>query len=206
MKKLTIIFSLLLFGVISAQSIKYGVTGNFHKTSIVGIHDRSKGIFGGSVGVFADFALVTNDIYDSAWLYFTPQLEFAMQGENAKMPNQDLQKYHYNYIGLPLYIKYFIRNHGYKSDIYLMAGPRLEYMVSDKVSGPTSLTVAQEENLTKFGYGVSVAAGVKIQENWDIFIRFDRGFANIYPDYTKYSTYNRMLGIGINYYLGTANY
>ena len=76
MKKLSVIFSLLLIGFTSAQSIKYGATGSFHKGSIAGIHGVSKGNFGGSIGVFADFALVENDIYNSAWLYFTPQLEF----------------------------------------------------------------------------------------------------------------------------------
>ncbi|MFC4164412.1 porin family protein [Epilithonimonas zeae] len=205
MKKIVIIYALVLFGFANAQSVKYGLTGNIHKSSIVGIHDRSKGIFGGNVGVFADFSLVTNDIYDSAWLYFTPQLEFAMFGENSKYPNKDLQKFHNNYISMPLFIKYFIKNHGYKSDIYLMAGPKLEYLITDKVSGPASLTADQEKNLNKFAYGLAVAVGVKVQENWDVFIRFDRGFSKIYPDYTKYTTYNRMLGIGINYYLGSTN-
>lgn len=196
---------MLFFGFANAQSIKYGVTGNIHKTAIGGIHDRSRGIFAPSVGVFADFSLVTNDIYDSAWLYFTPQLEYAMQGENAEPRNMDKQKFHYSYIGLPLYIKYFMRNRGYKSDIYFMAGPRLEYLLSEDVSGPPSLTIAQEGNMNKFGYGVSVGVGVKVQEKLDVFIRFDRGFSKIYPDYTKYATFNKALGIGINYYIGSTD-
>ncbi len=205
MKKIILIYFLLIFGFSNAQSIKYGVTGNFHKTSVVGIHDRSKGIFGGSVGVFADFSLVPNDIYDSAWLYFTPQLEYAMQGEAAEIPGKDRQKFYFNYIGLPLYIKYFLRNNGYKGDIYFMAGPKFEFLVSEKVSGPPSLTIAQEGNVEQFGYGVSVGVGVKLQEKLDVFIRFDRGFSKIYPDYTKYTTYNRMLGLGISYYIGSTN-
>lgn len=205
MKKLIIIYSLLLFGVANAQSIKYGVTGNIHKTSIGGIHDRSKGIFAGGVGVFADFSLVTNDIYDSAWLYFTPQLEYSMQGENAEIPGKERQKFHFSYIGMPLYIKYFMKNNGYKGDIYFMAGPKLEFLVSEDVSGPASLTIAQEQNVNKFGYGISVGVGVKVQEKLDVFIRFDRGFSKIYPDYTKYATFNKMLGLGISYYIGSVD-
>jgi len=205
MKKLFVIYALLLFGVVNAQTIKYGVTGNIHKTSIGGIHDRSKGIFGGSVGVYADFALVPNDIYDSAWLYFTPQLEVTMQGENAEIPGKERQEFHYNYIGLPLYIKYFLRNHGYKGDIYFMGGPRFEFLMSEKVTGPPSLTVAQEGNMNKVGYGISVGVGVKVQEKLDVFIRFDRGFSKIYPDYTKYATFTKMLGIGINYQIGSVD-
>ncbi len=193
---------MFLIGFAYSQSIKYGVTANFHQSSIVKIHDHSKGAFGGGIGVFADFALVPNDIYDSAWLYFTPQLEFTTLGENAKHPRYDKQQYHNNYIGLPLYIKYFLKNHGYKGDLYFMAGPRLEFLVSDKRSGPPSDFEAQEQKINSFGYGISVGAGIKVNEKLDAFIRFDRGFSKIYPDYTKYSTYNRMLGIGINYYIG----
>lgn len=204
MKKIIIVYSLLFFGFANAQSIKYGVTANFHKTSIVNIHDYSRGKFGGSIGVFADFALVPNDVYDSAWLYFTPQLEFAMQGENTKRD----QKYHNTYIGMPLLIKYFMRNQGYKSDIYFIAGPRLEFLVSEKRSGPpqtSPLFEAQEQKIESFGYGVSVGVGVNVQENLDVFIRFDRGFSKVYPDYTRDATYNRMLGIGINYHIGSTN-
>lgn len=206
MRKIITISSLLLFGFINAQTVKYGVTGNFHKSSIPGIHDRSKGIFGGGIGVFADISLVRNEIYNSAWLYLTPQLEFNTQGENAQMPGQETQKYHNNYIGIPLYIKYFLKSQGYKGDIYFMAGPRFEFMVSNKVSGPVSLTAHQEENIEKFGYGISAGVGVNIQNSWDVFIRYDRGFSKIYPDYTKYTTYNRMLAIGINLYLSESGF
>ena len=205
MKKIIIVYSLLFFGFTNAQSIKYGVTANFHKTSIVNVHDYSRGKFGGNVGIFADFALVPNDIFDSAWLYFTPQLEFAMQGENTDHPKEEKQQYHNNYIGLPLYIKYYMRNHGYKGDVYFIAGPRLEFLVTDKRSGPPSDFEAQEQKIESFGYGVSVGVGVNVQDKLDVFIRFDRGFSKVYPDYTRDATYNRMLGVGINYYIGNTN-
>ena len=123
MKKLSIILSLLLLGFANAQSVKYGVVANFHKGSTVNIHDRSKGNFGFGIGAFADFALVENDLYDSAWLYFTPQLEFSMEGESGQAWNDavaDRQIYNNYYMAMPLYIKYFLRNHGYKSDIYFI--------------------------------------------------------------------------------------
>jgi hypothetical protein len=42
-----------------------------------------KGGVGRKPWVFADFAFVTNDIYDSAWLYFTPQLEVIPSEKKA---------------------------------------------------------------------------------------------------------------------------
>lgn len=205
MKKIIIIGFVLLIGLANAQFIKYGVTANFHQSSIVKVHDYSKGAFGGGIGIFADVSLVPNDIYDSAWLYFTPQLEFNTLGENANHPKEEKQKYHNNYIGLPLYIKYFLRSNGYKGDLYFMAGPRLEFLVSEKRSGPPADFEAQEQNISSFGYGVSVGAGIKINDKLDAFIRFDRGFSKIYPDYTRDATYNRMLALGINYYIGETN-
>lgn len=231
MKKLSIIFSLLILGLTNAQSIKFGVTANFHQGSTVNIHDRSKGNFGGGIGAFADFALVPNDIYDSAWLYFTPQLEFSMEGEKGQAWNDGVvaqQRYDNYYVALPLYIKYFLRNNGYKSDIYFMAGPKLEFLVSNKVDEAQAIAYANTQGysnspqdiangakplssiglgneIAKFGYGVSLVAGVRVDDKWNVFLRFDRGLSKVYPDYPKYNTYNRMLAIGINYYIGETN-
>lgn len=218
MKKLAIIYSLVLFGFANAQSIKYGVTGSVHKGSIAGVHGVSKGDFGGSLGVFADFSLVPNDIYDSAWLYFTPQLEVFTIGEKGDWNEDkiDYQKYSNVYIGVPLYIKYYLKNHGYKGDIYIMAGPKFEFLVNEKTDegnavkealalgfDPNKFGLGQKMN--KFSYGLSVKVGAKVNDKLEAFIRFDRGFAKIYPDYTVKTTYNRFLGIGLSYYLGETN-
>lgn len=215
MRKLILIYTLLLFGFVNAQSIKYGVTGSFHKGSIAGVHGISKGDFGGSVGVFADFSLVPNDIYDSAWLYFTPQLEYTMLGERGDWneDEKDMQKYSNSYIAVPLYIKYYIKNHGYKSDIYLMAGPKFEFLVSESqkegnasleamAAGYTPSKFGLGQKTASFGYGISVKAGVKVSDMLDVFIRFDRGLSKIYPDYNAQNTYNRFLAIGVSYYIG----
>ena len=232
MRKIIYIYTLLFFSLFSAQSIKYGITANLHKGSIVGIHDKSSGNFGGGLGVFADIALVPNDIYDSAWLYFSPQLEFSMEGEKAEgnywdKVGGDVQKYNLYYVGMPLYFKYFLKNHGYKTDIFFMLGPKLEFLASDNTSEEQAIKDARaagllpntpanienmypktlsywgfDNNVAKFGFGISVAAGVKINDNLDVFVRFDRGFSKIYPDYKRENTYSRLLGIGINYYLG----
>lgn len=215
MKKLVIIYALVLFGFANAQSIKYGVTGSFHKGSIAGIHGVSKGDFGGNVGVFADFSLVPNDIYDSAWLYFTPQLEVYTIGEKGDWneDKKDYQKYSNVYVAVPLYIKYYLKNHGYKGDIYFMVGPKLEFLVSEKtdegnavkeaeMSGYNPAKFGLGQKINKFSYGLSVKVGAKVSDKLEAFIRFDRGFAKIYPDYTQNTSYNRFLGIGVSYYLG----
>ena len=207
----------MVFSCVSAQFIKYGVTGSLHKGSIAGIHNVSKGNFGGSVGIFADFAIVPNDIYDSAWLYVTPQLELYTIGERASWDEKgNEQKYNNTYIGIPVYIKYFIRNNGYKGDIYFMLGPKFEFLVSEKIEEGDAVAKAFSAGYNpakfglghkadSFGYGVSAKVGVKVDDSWDVFIRFDRGLSKIYPTYTPHPSYNRFLAIGLSYYIGETN-
>jgi len=218
MKKLIVVYALLLFGLTNAQSIKYGVTGSFHKGSIAGIHGASKGYFGVNAGVFADFSLVANDIYDSAWLYFTPQLEVYTIGEKGDWneDEKDYQKYSNVYVAVPLYIKYYLKNHGYKGDIYIMAGPKFEFLVSEKTEEGNAATEVlaagfDPDKIARFGlgrkmnqfsYGLSLKVGAKVNDKLEAFIRFDRGLAKVYQDYTKNPTYNRFFGIGISYYIG----
>lgn len=215
MKKLILIYCLSLFSIANAQSIKYGVTGSLHRSSMPGIHGVGKPAWGGNIGVFADFSLVPNDIYDSAWLYFTPQLEVYTMGEKGDWNEDkiDYQKYSNVYVGIPLYIKYFLKSQGYKGDLYFMLGPKLEFLASEKTKEGTAVQDAIAagkdpklfglgQRINKFSYGLSVKAGYKVNDLLDVFIRFDRGFAKIYPDYTAQTTYNRFLGLGVSYYLG----
>ncbi|WP_312323012.1 outer membrane beta-barrel protein [Soonwooa sp.] len=207
MKKASIVLFLLTIGFMSAQSFKLGATANIHRSSIVHVHDVSKPAWGGGVGVFGEIPIVDNDIFDSAWLYLVPQLEFSMQGENAQpYSNKDKQQFPNYYLGVPVYVKYFFHRSGWKSDLFLMAGPRFEFLVYNDRKGPEgyAMYAGQEDKINSFGYGLSVGAGLRVQDDWEIFVRFDRGFSKIYPDYdaaNKTSTYNRLLGLGVNYYI-----
>lgn len=215
MKRLIVIYALLLAGLVNAQAIKYGVTGGVHRGSIPGIHGISKPAWGGNFGVYADISLVPNDIYDSAWLYFTPQVEMFSMGETGDW-NEDkvnYQKYRNIYLGVPLYIKYYLKNHGYKGDIFFMLGPKFEFLVSEKTDEGTAVNDAKNagldpnkfglgQRINTFGLGISGKVGVRVTDNVDVFIRFDRGISSVYPDYKQQTTYNRFLSLGFSYRLG----
>ena len=208
MKKISTFLALFFVLVLSAQNFKYGVTGNFHKGSIVGVHDRSQAKYGGGLGGFVEIPLVENDVFDSAWLYLMPQIEYSMQGENGKV-NEDkygLQKYHYDYRAMQVYLKWFFHKGNMKRDVFLFAGPRIEYMVREdkKVDPAYDLAYFQynkDDEVKKFGYGVSFGVGMKVAQQAEAFIRYDRGFSKVYPNNDQANTYNRMLAVGINYYL-----
>ncbi len=208
MKRITSLIAVLLLAMLHGQNFKYGVTGNFHRGSVVGVHDRSDGAYGGGLGVFAQWSLVENDVFDSAWLYITPQIEYSMQGENAKAEENKygLQKYHYDYIAMQVYLKWFFHQGNMKRNLFLFAGPRIEYMVrkSEQVD-PAYNAVYYKYNLddatNNFGFGVSVGVGLKISQHLEAFMRFDRGFSTVYPNNNINNTYNRLLGVGLNYYI-----
>lgn len=208
MKKVHTFIAVFLLIMLNAQDFKYGVTGNFHKGSIVGVHDRSIGKYGGSIGVFAEVPLVENDIFDSAWLYITPQIEYSMQGENAEVKKDvyGLQKFHHDYIAMQVYLKWFFHKGNMKRDVFLFAGPRIEYLVrEDRQVDPAYDVVHYKVNLddeiNKFGYGVSFGAGMKVSQKVQAFLRYDRGFSKVYPKNDRNNTYNRLIAVGLNYYL-----
>ena len=210
MKKITSLFALLFLIIINGQTFKYGVTGNFHQGSIVGVHDVSKGNYGGALGGFVQWSLVENDVFDSAWLYIMPQIEYSMQGEHSKARGDKYgaQRYNYDYIAMQVYLKYFFFFFYEKSDLFIFAGPRIEYMVrEDKKVNPAYDLVYYKFNLDdkvdKFGYGVSFGVGLKVSQQLEGFIRFDRGFSTVYPNNDRNNTYNRLLAVGLNYYLNS---
>lgn len=207
MKKIFILTALFLLFLASAQNFKYGVTGNFHKSSVVGVHDFSNGKYGGGLGFFAQWSLVENDVFDSAWLYLAPQIEYNMQGEHAEAEYQTfgIQKYHYDYVAMQVYLKYFLHYGNMKRDVFLFAGPRIEYMVRQKTEVDPAYNAAYypynlDDEVKKFGIGASMGIGLKINQHMEGFLRLDRGFSTIYPKNNFHNTYNRMLALGINYY------
>lgn len=208
MKKINTLLAVFFLIMVSGQTFKYGVTGNFHKGSIVGVHDRSIGKYGGGIGLFGQWSLVENDVYDSAWLYVMPQIEYSMQGENAEVKEDlyGLQKFHHDYVAMQVYLKYFFHKGNMKRDLFLFAGPRVEFLVREdrKVDLRYDLTHYQynlDDKVEKFGYGVSLGAGLKVSQQMEAFIRFDRGFSKVYPNNDRNNTYNRLLAVGVNYYL-----
>ena len=213
MRKFGIFILMILFGQIGAQTFKYGVTGNLHRGSIVNVHDRSEGKWGGSVGFFTQWSLVENDIYDSAWLYFMPQIEYSMQGENADAsPNKyDKQKYNYDYVNVNAYLRYFFHKGNMKRDVFIFAGPKVEFLVrDDKKVDPKYDEVYykfnKDDKVNGIGLGVSAGTGIKINTQFEAFLRYDRSFSKVYTNNTERNTYNRMVVLGINYYLGDSNW
>lgn len=210
MKKMTILLAVFLLATFNAQELQYGVTGMFHKSSIVGVHDVSKGKFGGSLGFFVDVPLVQSDIADASWLLLTPQIEYNMGGENAEaeLSKFGIQKFHHDYVAAQVLLKWFVQKQN--GNTFLFIGPRIEFMVREdrKVDPAYDLVYYQynlDNTINKVGIGATIGAGYKLSPKVEAFLRYDRGFSKVYPDNPN-STYNHMLGLGVNYYLSSGTY
>ncbi|SFI09788.1 outer membrane beta-barrel protein [Halpernia frigidisoli] len=204
MKKIPLFLMLTFSCCLSAQHFKYGVSGDFHKGSIVNVHDASKGKYGGGLGGFVQWPLVENDVFDSAYLYLEPHVDFNTQGEIAKAENE-IQKYSSNYVSMSVYFRFFFHQGNMKRDLFLFAGPRVEYLVSYKRDTSQFYEDAYykfnlDNKVNRLNYGVTVGTGLQISQQWEAFLRYDRGFAKFYSD-NPANTYNRLLAIGLNYYI-----
>jgi hypothetical protein len=68
-----------------------------------------------------------------------------------------------NVYGVPLYLKYFLRNHGYKGDIFLMFGPKLRIFGVEKTEehcGKDATAAGYDPNI--FGLGQKTASLVMV--------------------------------------------
>jgi len=45
------------------------------------------------------------------------------------------------------------------------------------------------------------SSDLKITQQWSAFLRYDRGFSKVYPKNDRNNTYNRLIALGVNYYL-----
>lgn len=209
MQRLKIFIFIILAGQwVAAQDFKYGVTGNVLRSSIVEVHDRSKGKWAGSIGFFGQWPLVENDIYDSAWLYFTPQIEYSMLGEiaDANPAKFSKQKYFNDYITLQAYIKYFFHNGNYKYDYFVFAGPKAEFLVRESKKVPEGYDEVyykfnRDDVVNSIGIGASAGIGMRVSDYAEIFLRYDRGFSKVYKNNTTRNTANQMIALGFSYYL-----
>lgn len=192
---------------------KIGVTLNGHGSQIHGIHLHSKTRYGAGLGVFTEIPLdaKSGDVRNANKFFFVPQLEFSMDGENNN-PNTGKQKYHAEFISLPLYFKYYFPFGSTADDaVFLQLGPQFGFAVASKASGPDDMNSSENgykvnfvqhhnDNFKKFNIGASVAVGYRMTENWQAFVRYDHGFTKAYdnnPGGEK--TYHYKLGAGLSY-------
>lgn len=203
MKKLYLVL-LLFFSVIAySQEFKWGMTGNVHSSSIEGIHDFSRGRIAPSLGFFAEIPLETfqRSIYSPLRYYIFPVVEYSMEGEKSIL-EQGRQYYRNDFVAMALYAKFHFYR-GFFENFYFMVGPRAAYAVSVDFKGPVidyESGPLGDDVTKKWSFSASTAFGYVISDKLEMYVRYDQGLSEVYPNYTYRKTWNRLLGIGVSYY------
>ncbi|QOR74364.1 PorT family protein [Cruoricaptor ignavus] len=220
MKKLFIFSALAAsataFSQYAEKRSQFGITAGVHGSHIHGIHQDSEARVAPSVGVFFEAPISqrsTSELSRSGGLFFAPQVEYSMQGEYNKYPGGK-QKFFADFINLPILLKYYFgakANSGLNSSWFLTVGPKVGFIVNQKVSGdsindPTTginyidLHFNDNDEFNKFDFGVVGGLGYAFDNHWQLMLRYDHGFTKMY-DNTPHdkTTYNYKLGLSVNY-------
>ncbi len=202
MKKIFFVFAILLSGFSFAQELRWGATANVHSSSIEGIHDFSRGRIAPSVGLFMEIPLETfqRSIYAPLRYYIYPVVEFSMEGEKTIL-EQGRQYYRNDFVAFALYGKFHLYR-GYFENFYFMIGPRAAYAVSVNFKGPNieyESGQLGDDVTNKWSFAASAALGYVVSDNLEVYLRFDQGLSEVYPNYDFRPTWNRLLGVGFSY-------
>ena len=202
MKKIFFVFAILLSGFSFAQEVRWGATANVHSSSIEGIHDFSRGRIAPSVGLFMEIPLETfqRSIYAPLRYYIYPVVEFSMEGEKTIL-EQGRQYYRNDFVAFALYGKFHLYR-GYFENFYFMIGPRAAYAVSVNFKGPNieyESGPLGDDITNKWSFSASGAIGYVVSDNLEIYLRYDQGLSEVYPNYQDHKTWNRLVGVGFSY-------
>lgn len=203
MRKIFFAFGVLMSPFLFSQEFKWGATANIHSSSIEGIHDFSRGRIAPSVGLFAEIPLETfqRSIYAPLRYYIYPVIEYSMEGEKTIL-EQGRQYYRNDFVAFALYGKFHFYR-GYFENFYFMIGPRVAYAVSVNFKGPEIIYESGplgDDITKKWNISASGAIGYVISDKLEMYIRYDQGITEVYPNYDYRKTWNRLLGIGVSYY------
>src|SRR5699024_8284778 len=207
----SILLIIVLFTSVSVNAqvnrrahIHYGVTANFHQTRINDFHLHSKGRMGADFGFFVQIPIQMQGgmySYSEPLFFVVPQLEFSMMGENSKHGSEATRKYHYDFVNIPIYAKYYLNGlKPYGDDrFFIMAGPMVGFALNEQVdmTNDNEQQIAQEI-FQSFNFAVSVKAGYSPFRGFEAFIRLDRGINKVYSAYDS-NNYHGKLGVGISW-------
>ena len=202
MKKIFFVFAILLSGFSFSQELRWGATANVHSSSIEGIHDFSRGRIAPSVGLFMEIPLESfqRSIYAPLRYYIYPVVEFSMEGEKTIL-EQGRQYYRNDFVAFALYGKFHLYR-GYFENFYFMIGPRAAYAVSVNFKGPNieyESGPLGDDVTNKWSFAASAAVGYVVSDNLEVYLRYDQGLSEVYPNYNLMRTGNRLLGVGFSY-------
>lgn len=198
MNKVFAVVSALGSTFLSAQAVQFGITANVHHSNVRGIHDYSKGRIAPAVGVFAEIPFAQRYV---SYSHLVPQLEYSMEGERATPATGD-QKFNNDYVNALVMIKHYFGFNQLNENkkFFVMLGPKVGYNITQKTEGPISHDpdLAAEDNFNKVNIGVVLGTGYQLNDNFELFFRYDQGLSAVYKKFEN-KTFSYQFNLGLNF-------
>ena len=214
MKKLFLAGVLLSATCVSAQidfsSTRFGalVGGNYSKVG--NAHAPSGPRFTMQFGFLGLIPVDANDQF-----YIQPEVTYYGAGESGYDRNNKTKYkdtvYGNNYISVPLYFKGYFSEA--ESEFFGMLGPRFNFLVSQTIKNPVRPVYTEEGvgevngKANSFNFALSGGLGFSYKRMAEIFVRYDLGLSNTYPNLIEDGTNpdkkksEQVFSIGLSYIL-----
>lgn len=170
MKKLLVIGTVALIGIVNAQT--FGVKGGANFSSVKGITGLDqKGKIGFYAGVVMNVPLAAE---------FNIQPEVLYSNLGAKTTGNIASTIHLDYISVPVMIQYNVL-----PQLYLEAGPQFSFLLDSRVTSDNAAVeeagneLVKKDNLKGFDFGAGIGAGYYFTPNIGLTARYIAGLTDI---------------------------
>lgn len=198
-------FALLLSATVSAQGIRYGITGGMNVGNYAIESESSSFTSDSRIGFRAGFRMEIGApfIYDG--FYFLGEVLLSSKGSKLTTSIEDTRVSMTSrpyYLEIPLHIGYHYAFKNSSFGIFGSFGPYFgvglfgtdKVTVGEVSSKPDTFS---SDNMKRFDFGLGLRAGVSMFEHYRIYVGYDWGLVNIAQD-SEDKVNNR------NFYVGAA--
>ena len=190
MKKLLIGSALILssfsFAQIDFRSSVFGLTAGGTYSRVRNAHNPSGARYSVLGGLVYTVPVGTTEQF-----YLQAEAVYLGGGEGGdrkyeKDRNKPHAVYAANYISVPISFKAYFSEA--ESEFFALGGPRFNFLVSQKVTNPSSDSYKEETygKANSFNFGLGLGLGYSYKRNLELTVRYDLGLSDAYPD-LKYS-------------------
>lgn len=188
----SLLFSSLFFSQIDFKSTRFGVVGGLNYSRVRFAHNPSGPRYAFHAGVLALIPVDKNNMF-----FLQPGLEYYGGGETgqdsaAKGTPGYNAVYAEDYLSVPLLFKVFFSEA--ESEFFGIIGPRLNFLVNQKVTDPSKPYYAVEQlpaypgvngKANSFNYALAMGIGYSYKRKIELTLKLDWGFGNTYPNLLK---------------------
>jgi len=175
-KQNSLILSFLMISIFSFSQIRFGAKAGIQRTNMADVHSPSEGRLSFHVGALAQYNFDSNDQF-----YIQGELNYLNHGEK----NGEYKAY-VDYIALPIMLKVYFSEA--ESEFFGEFGPQFAFEINNNHTNPKQFDGTYGDQITteKFDISLGFGFGYSYQRKWELGVRYNYGFVDIYQDYESH--------------------